>query len=107
MNISKNFKIVFTIDCKNEIDDIYNYISKKLFSDNATKKLMKKLEDIIENLKYMPKSYPIIRKHNDLELEYRKITLGKYIILYTISKTENIIYIVHMYYGRSNYLNKF
>lgn len=55
----------------------------------------------------MPESYPIIKDYEELNLKYRKITIEKYIILYTISKTENIIYIVHMYYGRSNYLNKF
>lgn len=47
MNTSKNFKIIFTTDCKKEIDDIYHYISQKLFAYNSAKKLMKKLEDII------------------------------------------------------------
>ena len=70
MNTSKNFKIIFTTDCKKEIDDIYHYISQKLFAYNSAKKLMKKLEDIIENLKYMPESYPIIKEYEELNLKF-------------------------------------
>lgn len=44
MDISeKQYKIVFTNDCIQEMDDIYNYILKKLYSSNSAKSLMKKL----------------------------------------------------------------
>ena len=104
MTTSKNFKIIFTSDCKKEMEHIYNYISKNLYAHNSAKQLMKKVEETINRLKIMPEAYPIIKKYNELRMKYRRIVIGKYVIIYTILKKE--IYIVHMYYGRSNYLNK-
>lgn len=106
MTISKNFKIIFTNDCRKEMDDIYDYISKNLYSINSAKKLMKKVNEIILNLKNVPEAYPILKIYKDLNLAYRKITIGKYILIYTVSYKEKKVYIVHMFYGRSNYFNK-
>lgn len=104
MDISKEqFKIVFTTDCKQEMDDIYNYISNKLYAPKAAKELMNKVETTIQSLKDMPKAYMTIKKYDELKMEYRRIVINNYVIIYTISEEKNIIYIAHMYYGRSNY----
>jgi len=107
MDISKKqFKIVFTNDCIIEMDEIYAYISKKLSMPNSSKTLMKKVENAINNLKVMPNKYMIIKKDNALKLEYRRIVINNFVILYTISEENETIYIVHMYYGGIDYLNK-
>lgn len=54
----------------------------------------------------MPEKYFVIKKYDELNLEYRRIVVNKYIILYTISEQNNTIYIVHMYYAGENYLDK-
>ena len=100
------FKIVFTNDCINEMDRIYNYIGNNLYSTKSEKKIMQKVEESIENLKYMPKSYGVIKRYPEIKLEYRRILINNYIIIYTVNERENTVYIVHMYYGRSDYLNK-
>ena len=48
--------------------------------------------------------YPKVSNFKNVKLKYRKITVDNYIILYTIR--ENIVYISHMYYGKSNYVSK-
>ena len=104
MDISKKqFKIVFTNDCKQEMDNIYNYISNNLYAPKAAKELMNKVETTIQSLKDMPEAYMTIKKYDELKMEYRRIIINNYVIIYTISEEKNIIYIVHMYYGRSNY----
>lgn len=104
MNISKKqFKIVFTNDCKQEMDNIYNYISNNLYAPKAAKELMNKGETTVQSLKDMPEAYMAIKKYSELEMEYRRIVINNYVIIYTISEEKNSIYIVHMYYGGSNY----
>ena len=106
MDISKKqYKIVFTSDCIREMDYIYNYITTNLYAPKTARELMKSVEQSIENLKIMPRIHSVIKKYSELDLEYRRIIIGNYIIVYTISEEEGIIYIVHMYYGGSNYLN--
>ena len=107
MNISKEqYKIVFTNDSINEMDSIYQYISQKLFASNSSKRLMNKVDKTIQTLKYMPRAYSVVKIHPELELEYRRIVINKYIIIYTIAEEEKKVYITHMYYSGSNYLSK-
>lgn len=85
MDISKEqYKIVFTNYCIKEMDYIYNYISKALHTLNSAKKLMQKIEDIIQNLKYMPRMYNEVNRYSRFNMRYRKILVNNYIILYTI-----------------------
>lgn len=106
MTISENYKIIFTNDCRKEMYSIYEYISEKLSAINSAKALMKKVEETINKLRNLPEAYPIVKKYKELSLEYRKITIGRYIIIYTVSHKEKKVYIVHMFYGKSNYFNK-
>lgn len=88
------------------MDDIYNYISKKLYSLNSAENLMLKVERIIQNLKYIPRMYSKVRNYYKMDIEYRKITINNYIILYIIAERIKTIYIIHMFYKRADYLNK-
>lgn len=107
MDISdEQYKIVFTNDCKNEMDFIYNYISNNLYASNSANKLMETIEEKIQNLKFMPKIYPVIKRYDKLSMEYRKILIDNYVIVYTISESAKVVYIVHIYYSGNNYLIK-
>lgn len=87
------------------MDYIYNYITTNLYAPKTAKELMKNVQQAIENLKIMPRIHSVIKKYSELDLEYRRIVIGNYVIIYTILENERRIYIVHMYYGGSNYLN--
>ena len=43
---------------------------------------------------------------NRAKKKYRKMIMGNYIVLYTIDEDKKIVYVSHMYYSGSNYLNK-
>ena len=65
---------------------------------------MLRIEDVVQNLKFNPKIYPIIRNYSNLT--YRKIAVENYIILYSIYEERNIIYIVHIYNSKMNYIDR-
>ncbi len=76
----------------------------KLYQKETSKKLMLRIEDVVQNLKFNPKIYPIIRNYSNLT--YRKIAVENYIILYSIYEEINIIYIVHIYNSKMNYIDR-
>ena len=51
------YNLEFTDDCKNEILEIYEYISQNLASTEAAKKLMKKIKTSIMHLSEEPYLY--------------------------------------------------
>lgn len=105
MSINKNlYKVVFTKDAKQELNNIFYYISNNLYQKETSKKLMLRIEDVVQNLKFNPKIYPIIRNYSNLT--YRKIAVENYIILYSIYEERNMIYIVHIYNSKMNYIDR-
>ena len=106
-NNNKQYKIIFTNDAITEMKSIFDYISKELYTPNAAKNLMLKIDESIENLKSMPNAYRIIKRYDELNLVYRKIIVKKYSIIYTINETEKKVYIIHLYHSKQDYLNLF
>ena len=107
MDISnESCKIFFTDNAISDMNSIFEYISEKLYLPNSARKLMREINDKIENLKYMPKIYNVIKKNNFLKNEYRKIVIKNYVIIYTINESIKTVYIVNLYYSKSNYFSK-
>lgn len=107
MNISnKQYRIAFTNACVQEMKQINEYISKVLYAPNSAKLLMNKIDNVIQGLKEFSKKYMVIKQYKELTMEFRRIIINNYVIIYTISEENNIVYIVHMYYSKSNYFVK-
>lgn len=101
---SEIYEIEFTEDCRDEIREIYEYISETLVAKEAAKRLMKKIKDTVMKLAETPQIYVEIEKKDRNKREFRRIVIDNYVILYTIDELRKTVYISHMYYGRKNYL---
>ena len=98
------YEIEFTEEARDEIREIYEYISKNLVNEDAAKRLMGKMRKNIMDLAEVPKIYVAIEKKDRMKREFRRMVVDNFIILYTIDENKKTIYISHMYYGRRNYL---
>ena len=97
------YEIEFTEDCRDEIRDIYKYISETLVEKNAARSLMKKMRDKVMELAESPKIYAKIPKKGIRKEEFRRMVVDNFVILYTIDETKKTVYISHMYYSKCNY----
>ena len=98
------YEIEFTEDARDEIRDIYEYISKNLVAEEAAKRLMRKMRQSVMDLAEAPKIYMKIEKKDKRKREFRRMVIDNFVVLYTIDENRKTIYISHMYYGRRNYL---
>ena len=98
------YEIEFTEDCRDEIKEIYKYISEDLVEREAAKRLMKKMKKAVMDLAEAPRIYTKIEKKDRRKRDFRRIVINNYVILYTIDEEKKTVYISHMYYGRRNYL---
>ena len=98
------YEIEFTEDCRDEIREIYKYISENLVEKESAKKLMQKMKKSVMGLVEYPRLYSKIEKKNKRKRNFRKIVVDNYVILYTIDDNKKTIYISHMYYSGKNYL---
>lgn len=98
------YEIEFTEDCREEISEIYSYISEKLVAENSAKKLMRRMRDAVMDLSESPNLHMKIEKKDKLKREYRRIVIDNFVVLYTVDESSKKVYIAHMYYGRRDYL---
>ena len=61
------YEIEFTEDCRDEINEIYEYISEKLVAENSAKKLMRKMIDAVMDLSETPNLYMKIEKRTEIK----------------------------------------
>lgn len=100
------YEVVLTEKAKNEIDDIYNYISKSLMAEKSANNLINKLEESILRLEIMPKSCSLVESYKSRKYMYRKLVINNYVALYRIDETLKKVYIIRVVYGGRNYLNE-
>ena len=98
------YEIEFTEDCRDEINEIYEYISEKLVAENSAKKLMRKMRDAVMDLSETPNLYMKIEKKDRNKREFRRMVIDNFVVLYTVDENSKKVYIAHMHYGRRNYL---
>lgn len=102
---NRTFEVEFTEEYIEEIEEIYNYISKELKENNIAKRLINKINNKILDLSYLPEIYMKIGRKDMLKREYHRMTVKNYNILYTIDYEKRKVYISSILYKIKNYLN--
>jgi len=104
MDTKDIYKIMFTETAEIELDGIYDYISRTLLSENSARKFMEKIEEKTLKLEIFPKSCSITDGYTINGVQYRKLIVDNYILLYHIDENKKQVNIIHIFYGRKNYL---
>ncbi len=101
---TNNFKILLTSTAKEELEEIYKYISEKLLEKNSADRLMNNIEQKIFSLEQNPYlgSKVCIKPHNET---YRRLVVGNYIILYDIVEEYKQIIVYRLLHTKMDYLN--
>ena len=101
--MDSNFKIILTDIAKEDLEEIYEYISEHLLEKAAANRLMNKIEEDILRLEQNPYSCVEvhIKPHNDV---YRKLTIENYVALYEIDEMYKNVIIYRIIYGKKDYL---
>ena len=100
---TNNYEIVLTDIAKEEIEEIYEYISQELSEISAANRLMDKIEQNFLRLEQNPYSCVEvhIKPHNEV---YRKLVIDNYIALYEVDEKCKQVVIYRVVYGRMDYL---
>lgn len=98
-----NYEIVITDVAKEELEEIYEYISEHLKEPKIANKLMGKIEENILNLEYNPYicSEVKIKPNNNT---YRRLIIDNYIALYEVDEKYKQIVIYRIIYGKTDYM---
>lgn len=100
------YKLIFAPEFSKDLDNTFEYISNILKANNASKDLMKEIDDSIMNLKNMPYMYPECNEPLK-SLGYRKIIFKNYIMIYEVNEKKNNVNLLRLFYAKSDYVRFF
>lgn len=100
---TNNYKIILTDIAREELEEIYKYISENLIEVSTAKRLMEKIEQTFLRLEQNPYSCMEvhIKPHNEV---YRKLVIDNYIALYNVEETYKQVVVYRVIYGGMDYL---
>lgn len=100
---TNNYEIILTDVAKEELEEIYEYISEHLLEKAAANRLMDKIEQSILRLEQNPYSCVEVRikPHNEV---YRKLVIDNYVALYEVDEKYKQVVIYRVIYGKMDYL---
>lgn len=97
--MSKKYDFRFLPSARQDIREVFEYITQKLCNQKAANDLMDKLDEAIDNIRLFPKSFPF---HEDVDLRnksVRKIPIDNYTLFYMFDEERELIKILYFKYG--------
>lgn len=91
------YSITYSNLAKNDLVGIKKYIKYVLLNEYSANRIIKDIQNHINDLRLFPKKYVICMQLEDKEI--RRITIGKYNVYYFIDDNELIINILRIVYG--------
>ena len=91
------YKISYKAYAERDMWQITDYISDD--SIHAAQKFLSTLKEKISSLSDMPYRYPKI----DPDKEYRKMVVGRYVVLYVVEERAKKVIIMRVVHGMRNY----
>lgn len=87
-----------------DLKEIEEYISFRLCSPVAAKRIIKKITDSYKALKNNPYTGKLLQDEIPFHNSYRYIISGNYLIFYKINEQEDAVEIYSIIYGKRDYV---
>lgn len=88
---------------RNDLDEIWNYITNELKSFSAAENTVNGIMDAVDALREFPEAGTKLLFHNKLDSGYRFIIYKNYVAFYHIQTNE--IYVDRIIYGKRDYMS--
>ena len=100
---TNSYSLKFTPKAGEDLEQIYSYISGKLFNPPAASDLLEKIEQGIMKLKDFPNSCSLVSDELLKSKGYRKLIVENYIVFHLVNELEKQVVIMRILYGAQNY----
>lgn len=94
-----DYKLDISASFEDDLDDILDYISYKLYNQVAAERLLNKAEQRISEISKNPFLYPVYPDEKISTKGYHYAIIGNYLMFYFIDETEKVIHIARLIYG--------
>ena len=99
------YVVKFAPKANEDMEEIFDYISGKLFAEIAAINLLEKIEESIMRLEEFPFSCSLVTDELIKNKGYRKLHVENFIVFYLVDETQRKVIVMRVLYGAQNYLD--
>ncbi len=100
--MSNTYSVIYSLEAKNDLKDIYSYIAFELLVPNTAKSQVDKIRRTIRSLDFTPSRYPIIDWEPWKSMGMHKVSVDNFVVFYMIDSTVCTVTIIRIVYGGRN-----
>lgn len=97
--MSESYKIIYSPQALDDLKRIYSYIAFSLKAAPTAKKLVNRIRNEIRTLYTMPERYAAFKLETWQHAGMRKLTIGNFVVIYTIDNSSRTVSIIRILYG--------
>lgn len=97
-----NYEVYISKVAKNDIVNIYNYIKINLMSPDSAINTVRKIEESIIDLNFMPERYELLVLDGADYKNIRKLIVKNYMVIYRVIKRDYRVEILRGFYSKRN-----
>ncbi|MEY8461846.1 type II toxin-antitoxin system RelE/ParE family toxin [Streptococcus merionis] len=103
------YKVIFSEEVSQAIDNIHDYISNVLLSKQAAQDTIARILNGLEELEHFPEAGFNADERIGVRINSKHLTRGKiigqYVLLYFIVQEDKVVFLSHLFHTKSDYLN--
>lgn len=97
--MSDLYNVVYSPQALNDLKDIYAYIAQELLVPDTARKQVNRIRKEIRALDFMPSRYGLVDWEPWKSMGMRKVSVGHFVVFYTVDSDSGIVAIVRIVYG--------
>ena len=97
------YELIVTEAAHSDLDEALDYIVHRLSNPTAAVSLLDQVEACYGQLRNFPMLYEACWDPRLLDLGYRKVVIGHYILVYHPVEEERTVYVLRFFYGGRDY----
>lgn len=103
------YKVVFSEEVSQAIDNIHEYISNVLLSEQSAKNTIAKILNGLQELELFPEAGFDADERIGVKINSKYLTRGKiigqYVLLYFVIEEDKVVFLSHLFHTKSDYVN--
>ncbi len=97
------YKVVFLPLAKKDMTEIAGYIGSELSNPAAALRLAEEMIKAADKLGDFPYMNPVYSPIRPLKIEYRRMKVRNYLMLYCVNEPEKLVTVMRVIYARRDY----
>ena len=97
--INEVFQVVYSTAAQEDVRSIYNYIAYELLAEQAAKKQVRRIREIVHSLNILPERHKAVDWEPWASMGMRKVPVDNYIVFYLVDNDNRIVIVDRVFYG--------